>query len=142
MYAHMHVKLLQSCPTLCNPMDPMDCSLQGSSGHGTLQARILEWIAMASSKGSSQSRNRTCVSCGSCTAGGLFISEPLGKPHIYVCVYVYIYIHVYMYTHTYIYTHIYTYTGILLNHRLKEILPFTTTWMHLESTMLSELNQT
>ena len=39
-------KLLQSCPTLCNPMD---CSPPGSSVHGILQARILEWIAMPSS---------------------------------------------------------------------------------------------
>ena len=41
-------KLLQSCPTLCNPMD---CSPPGFSVHGILQARILEWVAMPSSKG-------------------------------------------------------------------------------------------
>ena len=41
-------KLFQLYPTLCNPMD---CSLQGSSIHGILQARILEWIAMPSSRG-------------------------------------------------------------------------------------------
>ena len=40
----------QSCLTLCNPMN---CSLPGSSVHGILQARILEWIAMPSSRGSS-----------------------------------------------------------------------------------------
>ena len=40
----------QSCPTLC---DPMDCSLPGSSVHGILQARILEWVATPSSRGSS-----------------------------------------------------------------------------------------
>ena len=39
----------QSCPALC---DPMDCSPPGSSVHGTLQARILEWVAMPSSRGS------------------------------------------------------------------------------------------
>ena len=49
----------QSCPTLC---DPMDCSLPGSSVHGILQARILEWVTMPSSKGSSQPRDRTQVS--------------------------------------------------------------------------------
>ena len=43
-----------SCLTLC---DPMDCSLPGSSVHGILQARILEWVAMPSSKGSSQPRD-------------------------------------------------------------------------------------
>ena len=43
-------KSLQSCPTL---WDPMDCSPPGSSVHGILQARILEWVAMPSSRGSS-----------------------------------------------------------------------------------------
>ena len=49
-----------SCPTLCNPMD---CSPPGSSVHGTLQARILEWVAISSSRGFSQPRDRTRVSC-------------------------------------------------------------------------------
>ena len=53
-------KLLQSCPTL---HDHMDCSLPSSSVHGILQARILEWVAMPSSRGSSWPRDRTCVSC-------------------------------------------------------------------------------
>ena len=43
----MSAQLLQSCLTLC---DPMDCSSPGSSVHGSLQARILEWVAMPSSK--------------------------------------------------------------------------------------------
>ena len=60
------VHSLQSCPILC---DPMDCSPPGSSVHGILQARKLEWVAMPFSRGSSQSRNRTRVSCVSCTAG-------------------------------------------------------------------------
>ena len=46
--------LTQSYPTLCNPMD---CSPPGSSVHGILQARILEWVAMPSSRGSSQPRD-------------------------------------------------------------------------------------
>ena len=41
----------QSCPTLC---DPMDCSLPGTSVHGFLQARILEWVAISFSRGSSR----------------------------------------------------------------------------------------
>ena len=45
----------QSCPTFCNPMD---CNLPGSSIHGILQARILEWVAMPSSRASSQPRAR------------------------------------------------------------------------------------
>ena len=58
----MRAKLLQSCPTLCNPMD---CSLPGSSVHGILQAR-LEWVAVLSSRGSSQPRDQTCISYFSC----------------------------------------------------------------------------
>ena len=50
----------QSCPTPCNPMD---CSLPGSPVHGILQARILEEVAMPFSRGSSQPRDRTQVSC-------------------------------------------------------------------------------
>ena len=50
---------VQSCPTLRNPTD---CSLPGSSVHGILQARILEWVAMPSSRGSSLPRDRTQVS--------------------------------------------------------------------------------
>ena len=50
----MRVKLFQLCLTFCNPMD---CSLPGSSVHGILQARILEWIATPSSRGSSQPRD-------------------------------------------------------------------------------------
>ena len=53
------VLLAQSCLTLCNPME---CSPLGSSVHGILQARILEWVAMPSSRGSSQPRDRTQVS--------------------------------------------------------------------------------
>ena len=49
----------QSGPTLCNPMD---CSLPGSSVHGTFQARILEWVAISFSRRSSQPRDRTQVS--------------------------------------------------------------------------------
>jgi len=47
MIACLHA---QSCPTLC---DPMNCSLPGSSVHGIFQARILEWVAISSSRGSS-----------------------------------------------------------------------------------------
>ena len=47
------------CPTLCNTMD---CSPPGSTIHGILQARILEWVAIPFSRGSSQPRNRNHVS--------------------------------------------------------------------------------
>ena len=55
----MHAaKLLQLCLTLC---DPMDCSSLGSSVHGILQARTLELVAVSFSRGSSQSRDQTCI---------------------------------------------------------------------------------
>ena len=48
------------------------------------QEWILEWVAMPSSRGSFQPRDRTHVSCGSCTAGGFFTTEPAGKPSMYI----------------------------------------------------------
>ena len=48
----------QSCPTLC---DPMDCSLPGFSVHGILQVRILEWVTISFSRGSSRPRDRSWV---------------------------------------------------------------------------------
>ena len=67
------VLVVQSCPTLYNPMN---CSLEGSSVHGILQARILEWVAVAFSRGSSQLRNRTQISC---IAGRLFTKWSTGE---------------------------------------------------------------
>ena len=52
-------EVAQSCLTLC---DPMDCSLQLYSVHGIIQARVLEWVAISFSRGSSQPRDRTWVS--------------------------------------------------------------------------------
>ena len=49
-HVYVHTNLPQSCSTLC---DPMDCSLAGSSVHGILQAKTLEWVAIPSSRGSS-----------------------------------------------------------------------------------------
>ena len=72
------VLIAPSCPTLCVPMD---YSPPGSSVHGILQARILEWVAISCSRGSSQPRDQTCVCCISCTAGGFFTAEP---PEIYI----------------------------------------------------------
>ena len=67
IYSSMHVcvsaKSLQSCLTL---WDPMDYSSSGSSVHGILQARILEWVAMPSSRGSSWPRDQACISYVPC----------------------------------------------------------------------------
>ena len=59
----MHTKSLQSCLTL---REPVDCSLVDSSVHAILQARILEWVAIPSSRGSSWPRNRTWMSHIAC----------------------------------------------------------------------------
>ena len=67
----------QSCQTLC---DPMNCSLPGSSDHGILQARILEWVAMLSSRGSSQPRGWICISNISCTDRWVLYHLAPGKP--------------------------------------------------------------
>ena len=58
----------------------MDCRPPGSSVHGIIQARILQWVAMPSSRESFWARNQTHASCSSCIAGGFFTTEPLGKP--------------------------------------------------------------
>ena len=59
MHEHVCVKLLQSCLTLWHSID---CNPPGSFVHGILQARMLEWVAMLSSRGSSRPRNQTHVS--------------------------------------------------------------------------------
>ena len=63
MCVYVRAQSLQSYPTLRNPMD---CSPPGSSVHGIPQARILEWVAMPSSQGSSQLRDQTSISYVSC----------------------------------------------------------------------------
>ena len=67
----------------------MDCSLPGPSVCGVFQARILEWFAMPSSRGSSQPRDRTSISSGSCTAGRFFTTKPRGKPTAFLLVFKY-----------------------------------------------------
>ena len=96
---HMKVKVLvnYSCPTLCNTMDSSPAS---SSVHGILQARIMEWVAIPFSRGSSQPRDWTQVSH---IAGRFFTIwatwESLNYTHT----------HTHTHTHIYIYTHIHTY---------------------------------
>ena len=69
----------QSWPTLCNPMD---CRLPGTSVYGILQARILEWVAMPSSRGSSWPSDWTCISYVSCNGKRiLYHKHSLGSPH-------------------------------------------------------------
>ena len=68
----MQAKLLQPYLTL---FDLVDCSPPGSSVHGILQARIPEWIAMPSFRGSPQLRDQTSIFCVSCT-GRRILSRP------------------------------------------------------------------
>ena len=56
---YMYAKSLQSCLILCNPMD---YSPPGSSVHGIVQASILEWVVISSSRGSSQPKHQTHIS--------------------------------------------------------------------------------
>ena len=67
------VLVAQSCLTLCNTLDH---NPPGSSVHGTLQARTLEWVAIAVSRRSSRPRDRTWISC---IAGGFFTVWATGK---------------------------------------------------------------
>ena len=78
MHACVCAKSLQLCLTL----RPHGLNLTGSSVHGILQARILEWVAMPSSKRSSHPRDQTHILCGSCVTGVFLTTESPGKPHI------------------------------------------------------------
>ena len=76
-YACVHAKLLQLCPTLCNPTD---CSPPGNSVHGMLQVGLRVWVAMPSSRRSSWPRDQPHSCCSSCMAGRFFTTEVPGKP--------------------------------------------------------------
>ena len=70
---HIHGQSSPSCPTLCNPMN---YSPPSYSVHGILQARILQWVAMPSSRGSSRPKDWIWVSC---IAGRFFTGEAQWK---------------------------------------------------------------
>ena len=61
----------------------MECSLPGSSVHGILQARILEWVAISSSRGSSQPRDTTAAPATPVLQVDYLHTEPPGKPPLY-----------------------------------------------------------
>ena len=67
---HACMLLLQSFLSLC---DPMDCNAPGFPVHRGLQERILKWIAMFPSRGSSQPQGLNCISCVPCFSGRFFI---------------------------------------------------------------------
>ena len=77
MVYEVKMKVAQSCQILC---DPIDCNLLGSSVDGILQARIVEWVAISFSRGSSRPRDRTQISC---IGGGFFTVQAQRRPMIY-----------------------------------------------------------
>ena len=84
LYWQQILLVVQLCPTHC---DPTDCSPPGSSVHGILQARILMWVAIPSSRGSSQSRDQTWVTC---LIGRLFtIWATKEASDLILCAYIY-----------------------------------------------------
>ena len=98
MHTYIHIVLMlsqfksvQSHPTLC---EPMDSSRPGSTVHGIFQARILQWIEMSSSRGSSWLMDWTPVSClfhGQAGSWALAITW-----EAYICIYIYIYIYIWL----------------------------------------------
>ena len=66
-------------PTLCNPVD---CSLPGFSVRWIFQARILEWVVISSSRGSSQPRERSCISCVSCIGRQILYHRTTWEVHV------------------------------------------------------------
>ena len=76
MVSFRHVQVC-SVVQLCLTLQPVDCS--PVIVHGIFQARILEWVAISYSRGSSQPRDGTPVSCVSCIRGGFFTTGPPGK---------------------------------------------------------------
>ena len=77
-YVRMKVRVLVAHLYLA-PCNPMDCSPPGFSVHGTLQARIVEWVAVSFSRGSSRPRDQTRVSC---IAGRFFIVWATREGHV------------------------------------------------------------
>lgn len=79
--------LLFSCSVVSYFLWAMNCSPSASFLHGILQARILEWVAISSSRGSSQPTDQSTSPAAPALAGGFFTTESPGEPYInyYVC---------------------------------------------------------
>ena len=91
VYIYIHAQSLQSCLTL---WDPIVYSLPGSSFHGVLQTRILEWVVTPSSRGSSRPRDGTHVSMSPVLAGEFFTTKTTWEEHLGDT-------HTHTHTHTY-----------------------------------------
>ena len=78
-HIQLHARLCVGVGSVvCNSLQPHGLE-PGCSVHGTFPARILERVAISSSRGSSWTRDRTCISCISCIAGRFFTTEPPRK---------------------------------------------------------------
>ena len=109
------VKVTQSCPTLCDPMN--------YTFHGILQARILEWVAFPFSEDLPDPRIRLGYPA---LQADSFPTEPSGKPHVYVYQFLIIQWGVCTHTHTHTHIHIYQFSSVaqlcstlLRHHRLQ-----------------------
>ena len=83
VFGIVYSEVAQSCPTLCNPVD---CSLPGFSVHGILQARILEWVTISFSRGSSRPGDLPDLGLkpeSLALVGTFFTTEPPGKPSLW-----------------------------------------------------------
>ena len=113
MYVHVCTRMCSVASVVSDSLLPHGLEPPGFSVHEILQSRILEWVAMPSSRGSSWHWDRT----SSCITGRLFIAEPLRKP-MCVCVYIHgywIYISTYVCVYSvyiYIYTHTHNVLGV------------------------------
>ena len=114
-----HAMSLQSCPTLC---EPMDHSPSGSSVCGILQARILEWVATPSSRRSSPPMDQTRVSPASpALQAHSSTAEPTGKSYTCICIYTHIYTYIYKDTYICLSALIKSTEKLYSNYKYKEI---------------------
>ena len=80
-HTHVHAHTVSHVRHFC---DSLDYSLLGSSVHRIFQARIREWVAMPSSRGSSRPRDQSPISCVSCSAGRFFTCWPISDAALYI----------------------------------------------------------
>ena len=92
-HMYTHTCMLSHFSLCLIPCDPMNCSLPGSSVHGVLQAGVLKWVAMPSSRGYSTPRGRTHVFQVSCIGRQALDHQCyLGSPHTHIYIRMYMYI--------------------------------------------------
>ena len=96
IYIYMINMCMLSCFGHVQLCDPMDWSLPDFSAHGIIQAKILEWVVMSSSRGSSEPRSKSSL-MSPALAGGFFTSSATGED-----TYLYLYLYLYLYIHTHI----------------------------------------